>query len=188
MKHATMAGALLLFTALACGGHAEDQAVSMDQAAAWRSRGADIVAPYKKELKAALMTALADGPAEAIEACRLEAPRISRALAMDGIELGRTSHRLRNPDNAPRDWVRPLLAEYVDGAGESRSRVISLAGGRVGYVEPITVLAPCLICHGSGIPSPAAERIAELYPEDEATGFAADEFRGLFWVEFPAGP
>jgi hypothetical protein len=30
-----------------------------------------------------------------------------------------------------------------------------------------------------------ASSIAELYPDDEATGFSAGDFRGVFWVEFP---
>ena len=29
-----------------------------------------------------------------------------------------------------------------------------------------------------------AARIAELYPDDAATGFAAGDFRGVFWVEY----
>ena len=152
------------------------------------ARGAAIVAPYRKDLKGALVTAMADGPEAAISACRLEVPRLARHLAVDDIEIGRTSHRLRNPDNAPRDWVRPLLADYVAGVIGPEAFVVRLPGDRVGYVEPISIKPACLLCHGTGIPAPAAERIAELYPEDQATGFAVDEFRGLFWVEFPAGP
>jgi hypothetical protein len=30
--------------------------------------------------------------------------------------------------------------------------------------------------------------MAALYPEDQATGYREREFRGLFWVEFPASP
>jgi hypothetical protein len=41
----------------------------------------------------------------------------------------------------------------------------------------------CLQCHGANIAPPVAAKLAELYPEDQATGFAAGDFRGLFWVE-----
>lgn len=193
---------LLLFTALACGSAGESGAgnrpapalsgstalIPSDQEAAWLARGAAIVAPYRNDLKGALVTALADGPEAAISACRLEVPRLARHLAVDGIAIGRTSHRLRNPENAPRQWVRPLLAAYAEGAGEQVPQVVRLAPDRVGYVEPIAIKAPCLLCHGTGIPSPAAQRIADLYPQDQATGFSVDEFRGLFWVEFPDRP
>jgi len=27
-----------------------------------------------------------------------------------------------------------------------------------------------------------------LYPDDQATGFSEGDFRGVFWVEFQAGP
>jgi len=189
MTRTFMAGTLIvLFTALSCSYSDEAEVATAAQESAWLAEGAAIVAPYKLELKAALMASLADGPAEAIDVCRLQAPRISQDLAVNGIQIGRTSHRLRNPDNAPRDWVRPLLADYAQGNGEPQAQVTLLPGDRIGYVEPITVMAPCLLCHGSEIPSKAAQRITELYPEDEATGFAADDFRGLFWVEFPATP
>jgi hypothetical protein len=203
MTRITLPGALpLLLMTLACGGTGAGEvakepssappgsatAIPADQEAAWLARGAAIVAPYRKDLKGALVAAMADGPEAAISACRLEVPRLARHLAVDGIDIGRTSHRLRNPDNAPRDWVRPLLAAYTVETGERDPQVTLLADGRIGYVEPISIKPACLLCHGTGIPAPAAQRIAELYPQDQATGFAVDEFRGLFWVEFPAGP
>ena len=43
----------------------------------------------------------------------------------------------------------------------------------------------CLNCHGVELAPDVAGRIAELYPEDRATGFEAGELRGVFWVEFP---
>ena len=54
------------------------------------------------------------------------------------------------------------------------------------YVEPIRVQGLCLTCHGASLPAPVAARIAELYPEDQAVGFAEGDLRGLFWAEFPA--
>ncbi len=61
-----------------------------------------------------------------------------------------------------------------------------IGDGRVGYVEPITVQPLCLGCHGSTLAPGIADELNELYPDDRATGFAAGDFRGLFWVEFPA--
>ena len=152
---------------------------------AWLDRGAGIVQPFKMELKSALMSAMAKGPSEAINACRLEAPAIAERMNRDGIRIGRTSHRLRNPSNRPPEWVQPLLTAAVDDAGQSMPRTLRLGADRVGYIEPITVQKPCLMCHGSSIAEPVAQRIARLYPDDEATGFAAGDFRGMFWVEFP---
>jgi hypothetical protein len=53
-------------------------------------------------------------------------------------------------------------------------------------VEAIRMEKPCLMCHGPEIAPPIAERIAKLYPDDEATGFEEGDFRGLFWITMPA--
>jgi hypothetical protein len=62
---------------------------------------------------------------------------------------------------------------------------VELEDGRFGYVEPIRVEKVCLMCHGAEVPPPIAERIASLYPDDEATGFKEGDFRGLFWITMP---
>ncbi|MBW2376809.1 MAG: DUF3365 domain-containing protein [Deltaproteobacteria bacterium] len=43
----------------------------------------------------------------------------------------------------------------------------------------------CVTCHGAELPPDLRARLAELYPEDQATGYAAGDFRGVFWVELP---
>ena len=43
----------------------------------------------------------------------------------------------------------------------------------------------CTTCHGESISPGIASAIAERYPDDEATGFAVGDLRGVFWVEFP---
>ena len=63
-------------------------------------------------------------------------------------------------------------------------QAVELADGRHGYAEPIVTQGMCLVCHGSNIEAGVAARTAELYPEDQATGFAEGDLRGVFWVEF----
>ena len=65
--------------------------------------------------------------------------------------------------------------------------MVALGAGRIGYAEPIFMKPLCVTCHGEALAAPVRERIAELYPEDRATGFRVGDFRGLFWAEFPAG-
>ena len=156
-------------------------------AAGAAAHGASIVLPFKRDLQAALRQGLAEGPEQAIRVCRLEAPRIASALSTDDVRVGRTSHELRNPRNAPKPWMAPLLAEYRANPKQAQPRAVALEDGRIGYAEPIFVQPPCLTCHGEDIPQPVRERLAELYPEDRATGFRSGDFRGMFWAEFP-GP
>jgi len=148
------------------------------------AHGAELLAPFKRELKTALTEGLASSPLEAIGACRLQAPEIAAAHSRDGVRIGRTSHRLRNPANVAPEWVAPILAAYITEASASGPRAVPLPNGRTGYTEPIFIDAPCLTCHGEAIAPAIATRIEELYPDDRAVGFRLDDLRGAFWVEF----
>ncbi len=147
-------------------------------------RGAALLAPFKKELQQALKSGLADGPVEAIEVCKVKAPGIAEALSVEGIRMGRSSHKLRNPDNAAPDWLVPLIDGYASGGKDLVPQTVALDHGRTGYAEPIIVQPVCLTCHGAELDAAVAAQIAALYPEDQATGFNAGDFRGVFWVEF----
>lgn len=149
------------------------------------ARGAKLLAPFKRDLQLALSQGLEQGSVEAIASCRLRAPEIAKGLSRDGIRLGRTSHRLRNPSNAALEWVRPILESYVRGSSELTARAVPLPGDRSGYVEPILLQPLCLTCHGDALAPDIAARIGELYPQDHATGFRVGDLRGVFWVEFP---
>ena len=107
--------------------------------------------------------------------------------ASDGVEMGRTSHLLRNPANAPQPWVEPLLAAYVADPELSEPRAVRLGDSRFGYVEPIRTINLCINCHGPAVEEELLAEIRSLYPEDQATGFKVGDLRGLFWVTMPLG-
>ncbi len=150
------------------------------------TRGAELLKPFKRELQQALRVGLARGPVEAISACRVQAPRIAQARSQGGILLGRTSHRLRSPANAAPEWVSPILEAYVSSPSDRSPRTVPLPEGRAGYVEPILTQPLCLVCHGETLAPEVAERITELYPQDEAVGFQVGDLRGVFWIAFPS--
>jgi len=175
-RAARRAVALLAAGALglgACGRADEGEAVARARAA---------LAPFKQELRATLRAALAQGPEAAITACAERAPAIAAKHSVGGIALGRASARLRSPRNEAAPWVMQIAR----GGDAGEARVIALDGGRVGYTEPIEVEAPCVMCHGREIAPEIRARIAALYPEDRATGYAVGDVRGVFWVELPA--
>lgn len=148
--------------------------------------GARLLQPFKQQLMGALQAGLAGGAPAAIEVCRQHAPAIADSLSVDGVRMGRTSHRLRNPDNAGPAWARAAMDRYLRADSEPRAQTFQLPDGRMAYVEPIRVQAQCLACHGRNLAPGVAETIAELYPADQATGFAEGDLRGAFWVEYPA--
>ncbi|MEL7044740.1 MAG: DUF3365 domain-containing protein [Pseudomonadota bacterium] len=149
------------------------------------ARGAQLLSPFKKELRSALQAGLAKGPDAAVAACHAQAPGITAQYARDGVRIGRSSHRLRNLANAPEPWLAPVLDAYLASETAPAPQLLRLDDGRVGYVEPILLKAPCLLCHGETLAPGVAQRIETLYPNDEATGFSLGELRGVFWVEYP---
>jgi len=148
-------------------------------------RGAELLVPLKRELKLALVAGVQKGPDNAISVCKDQAPAIADSLAVDGVRLGRTSHRLRNSANIAPEWVDPILRAYLDKESDRAPRVVSLANNREGYVEPITIKPLCLACHGQSLAADVTAKINSMYPQDEATGFKVDELRGVYWVEYP---
>lgn len=139
---------------------------------------------YKQDLQAALQAGMAQGLDEAISACNTQAPQIADRLSQEGIRLGRSSHRLRNPQSIPPDWAQPTLEDYLAHPETRLPRHVQLDNHRAGYIEPIVLKPLCTACHGTHLADPVATRLAELYPDDEATGFEPGDLRGIFWVEY----
>lgn len=149
------------------------------------THGASLLEPMKTELKQALMAGMQKGPLNAINVCKVQAPAIADSLSVDGIKIGRTSHRLRNPKNQAPEWVNAVLQTYLSDEKNRAPQWVSLENHRVGYVEPIAIQPMCLACHGKNLDADIATQINTLYPDDEATGFEIDELRGVYWVEYP---
>ncbi len=167
---------------VASAASAEEEVVPPDSI-----RARDTLLPFKKQLMGALTQALEGGSLEALRVCNLQAPEIASRASSDEIALGRTSHRLRNPANAPQEWMKPLLNAYVGTGPGAAPRWVELPKGRFGYVEPIYVATPCLTCHGDALAPELSAALAEIYPEDRATGFELDDFRGMFWLVMEPG-
>lgn len=150
------------------------------------ARGAEILAPLKQDLKAALLAGLEKGPEAAITVCKDQAPAIARSLSVNDVRVGRSSHRLRNPANTSPAWVESILKGYLANPAQREPALVSLAENRRGYVEPIALQPMCLVCHGETLSPGVAAKIREDYPQDRATGFAVGDLRGVYWAEFAA--
>lgn len=138
------------------------------------------------EMMGELTAALDSGSAEqAIGVCKTIAPSVAARISEQfGLEIGRTSHRLRNPDNLPPKWaedfVRDAVAEPTYVVGPS---------GELGALLPIRLKAECQMCHGpvEMIDDDVMAAVTAAYPSDQAIGFAEGDLRGWFWVETPPG-
>ena len=144
-----------------------------------------------QELSATLLTAIGtDGPVEAIRLCNVEAsPIAARVSEQAGASVGRTALRLRNPANAPDADARAVLATFerdlAAGATPPLEHFETRPDGSARYMSAIVTQGLCLTCHGSGIAAEIAAEIADHYPADQATGFAAGDLRGAFLIEWP---
>ena len=177
--------AVSLCAVLAVAACSEPEPAVVSEAEIARAR--DAIAPFKTQYIELLMAALEEGEAEdAIDICRWRAPEIADDQKTPYVSMGRTSHRVRNTQNAPKAWMEPLLTSYLENPGDTTHRAVFLEDGNIGYAEPIYVQGLCLNCHGSDLEQGVANRVSMLYPNDQATGFEEGDFRGMFWVVMQA--
>ena len=151
----------------------------------------DATAQLGQELSATLLSALgADGAVEAIGICSVEASPIAARLSeLAGARVGRTALRIRNPDNAPDEAARDVMAAFArdlaGGATAPPEHFETRPDGSARYMSAIVTQPLCVTCHGAGIAPEVASAISEHYPADQATGFAVGDLRGAFIVEWP---
>lgn len=168
---------IILFFTIACS----DNELEKKE---WLHKGAEILKPFKKELKEALQSGLSKGPISAIDICKIEAPKIAAKFSSDGITIGRTSHKFRNPANKPQQWTKSLLDEYLKNPDNTDPQVVIIDDDHIGYIEPIFIKPICLTCHGEYLDQSLSAIIDKQYPQDKARGYINGSFRGIFWVEF----
>lgn len=153
-----------------------------------RTAAAGLGGTLQQELQAAIAEG---GPVQGIETCRIRAPEIADEQSNPDLRVGRTALRVRNPDNAPDDWERAVLADFqqrlADGADPGsletwiKTEVEGRPTGR--WMKAIPTQPLCLTCHGDTLEPDLAEAVRDAYPEDRATGFAVGELRGAFTVD-----
>ena len=147
-------------------------------------------------LKDALQQAVnSGGPVSGITVCHDQAGQIADKLSQEqGMLVGRTSLKVRNPDHAPDNWELAVLKQFEarKAQGESADQleffaVITDDQGQntFRYMKAIPTATVCLICHGENIPSEVDAKLKELYPYDKARGFKEGELRGAFTMAKP---
>lgn len=177
--------------ALGCAGLGAPALAADDEMTALVGEAKGLMQEFGGALKAELSAAIkAGGPVNAIGVCNEVAPEIAASVsAGSGWTVGRSSHRLRNPDNAPDAFTAAAIAEFLEreAAGESPDDLVKAAiveedGQRVFHmVKAIPTGDLCVNCHGGDEVKPEVEaKLTQLYPDDAARGFAAGQMRGVF--------
>ena len=133
------------------------------------------------------------GPEGAIDFCSTEAMPITDRVnaSLRGIEVKRTSTRIRNPANAADSLEAAALAWFEEQIATTGSVpdfwVQPEREGAARFYRPLVANAMCVQCHGpvESLSPAVAAALAERYPDDEATGYAPGDLRGLIRVTVP---
>ncbi|NNM30621.1 MAG: DUF3365 domain-containing protein [Akkermansiaceae bacterium] len=150
-----------------------------------------VVKTFATELQAALQESLAGGgPVQAISTCKEVAPAIAARLSREkGWTVGRTSLKLRNPDNAPDAWETARLDSMAQrlaaGTDPATLEEHKRTPHSFRYMKAIPIQPACLLCHGESLAPPLAATLDAAYPADRARGYKLGELRGAFTVTIP---
>jgi cytochrome c553 len=136
------------------------------------------------------------GPEGAIGVCREKAPEMAKAASQQtGWAIRRVSLKNRNPKAVPDAWERAILEDFDRraAAGESpatleKGEVVTEDGKKsYRYMKALPTVELCTKCHGAPEKlSPAVKaKLAELYPQDKAAGYAVGQIRGAMTIRKP---
>ena len=130
------------------------------------------------------------GPERAIKVCHIEAPQIARDVSdTHQWQVGRTSLRYRNPDNAPDAWEETVMLQFEKrkALGEDISKMEYAEDTASGYryMKAIPTQPLCLSCHGDNLGDEIQAMLKEYYPNDNAKGFKVGDIRGAFSILQP---
>ncbi len=185
MKLLSIVAALLFLSA--CG---QENTKDDTDARAAESRGA--VKEFAGQLKGELQSAMkSGGPVRAIEVCQVKAPAIASELSKKkGWHVARTSLKTRNPANTPDSWESMVLKRFdeqkargMDAKQLEHYAVVEEKGvKKFRYMKAIPTGGVCMNCHGAKLDPAVSQKIKQLYPNDQATGYKPGDIRGAFTI------
>jgi hypothetical protein len=165
-------------------------------------REGDVPEPLRERMRAASMDLMgslksklvqelqAGGPASAVHVCSQVAQQIADEHSSESMHVRRVSLKVRNPKDEPDPWeadrLEALHERHADeDLPDEQFFVVEQEGRRYArYLKPITIQKPCLNCHGpeDQLSGEVKAKLAELYPQDEATGYQLGDLRGAVSV------
>jgi len=173
----------LLFICFACSPKLDKETYKK-----YENSGQEITANVQTVLLSNVGKAIQTGGTEyAVKFCNLEANSIVDSLnGVFDCDISRVSAKNRNPQNALSTGQEKQLWELF--ANEQLADTVLQNGNDLVYYKPIrTGMPACLKCHGNtetDINAATKAKLNELYPNDLATGYKLNDFRGLWKVEF----
>ncbi|MCO5725817.1 Tll0287-like domain-containing protein [Robiginitalea marina] len=131
-----------------------------------------------------------EGTLGAIGFCKVEALPITDSLSRSfGVAITRITDKPRNPYNQASEQELELISAFRAALAEGQApepRIVTV-DGTPHYYAPIVTNAMCIKCHGApqtDLSDEVVKTLDQLYPNDLATGYSANELRGLWKVAF----
>jgi len=188
---------LIVFLITSCGQRGEKQSSQKEESIKqeYLQKGEEIANLTQSELLINVSNAIKKGgPGYAIEFCNLRALTLKDSLSqLYNCQIRRIALKYRNPVDKPQtEKEEKQLNQYklAYEKGETIKPEVYLYSDRIEYYQPITIaMEACLKCHGDPgkqISEETLEKIKERYPNDLATGFAMNDFRGAWKITFMA--
>ncbi len=170
-----------------------DALISNDELIAHGEKAKAAASQLGEAMKAELIAAIeAEGHVGAIRVCSEVAPQLAADISAEtGYNVSRTSLQTRNPANMPDWWDEESFDRFQTSNRNGfpfheieRFQAIEAENGDVvfRYMKPIVMGDVCAACHGEEISEDVQAALDELYPEDQATGYAPGDLRGGFKV------
>ena len=136
-------------------------------------------------------------PHETVDTCREKLPGLVKEIReKTGWNIRRVSLKVRNPERGtPDEWETKVLSNFNNraAAGEKReqmetSEIVQTPEGRVfRYMKALPIQETCMTCHGdtAKLTPELKDKLAKLYPKDQATGYELGQIRGALTVKRP---
>lgn len=201
-KYLNLIGILTILAALSyCSGPAEDrqageadapEQLSEETRQKYLKQGKTIASATFAALSGNLQAALQRGGVEeAAPYCQTVAmPLVDSLSEVYDARIRRTSLKVRNPQDEPTAEERRILEAYhrqAEAGKALKPQIHRMENGEIGFFAPIHVMSLCLKCHGKVGEDLSAKDYAlikELYPQDEAIGYAEGDLRGMWSIAF----
>jgi hypothetical protein len=164
----------------------------LNEAMIW---GDSISNEAQTQLISALQNAVAEkGVPGALEFCNVQAlPILIEVSEKYGVSIRRASNRYRNPADQPTEEEKTILEAYeynAENGNKSDPNIQKFENGEV-YLYSKAIMIPsefCLSCHGEpgkDINDETLEKLAQLYPQDQAKGHKVGDLRGMWSIRIP---
>ncbi|NQU52049.1 MAG: DUF3365 domain-containing protein [Bacteroidetes bacterium] len=188
MKKHQILSLFLVLILFSC--HQKQLEISSNTYSEFQKKGQEISNLAQSILLANVGQAIQKGGTEyAVEFCNLNAFSIIDSLNHSNkCTISRVSNKNRNPKNALKNKQEEILWELFEG--NVKADTILQTSKKLVYYKRIHIALPaCLKCHGirdADINLPTQKKLQKLYPNDLATGYDLNDFRGLWKIEFDA--